>query len=285
MTDPILHVGEADFRSAVLEASKRVPVIVDFWAPWCGPCRTLGPILEELALAAEGRWILAKIDSDENPGLSQEYGVRGIPAVKAFVDGRVVSEFTGALPRAAIEEFLAEVVPGPADELAREAARAGQAGARERELELWSEVLELEPGQELARVRRARLRAAASDDAGARADLEGIGPDSDLREEADRLVLLLDWADRVKERGGIDEIRRRAGENPDDVAARHDLGCALAIAGAFDGALAEFLEVVRRDRAYGDDAGRLAMLAVFGLLGHDHPLTGDWRGKLASILF
>ncbi len=285
MSDPIIDVDEAGFQTEVLDRSKRVPVVVDFWAPWCGPCRTLGPILEELATEAAGQWILARVNSDENPGLSETYGVRSIPAVKAFVDGQMVNEFSGALPKAAVEQFLASLVPTEADELAREAAEAGRAGDRERERGLWDRVLKIEPGNDLARVRRARLLVSAGGREEARGDLESIAPESDLRGEADRLTLLLDWADRVEERGGPEAIRQRAGENPDDVAARYEFGCAMAIGGAFDGALAEFLEVVRRDREFEDDAGRLAMIAVFSLLGDAHPLTGEWRRRLSSLLF
>ena len=281
----ILQVGEADFEEQVLERSKTVPVVVDFWAQWCGPCRTLGPVLEELAAEANGDWVLAKVDVDENPGLAQAFQVQGIPAVKAFVNGRMENEFTGALPRAAIESFLRQVIPSPADRLAREAAEAGDSGDVKRERELWDAVLEQDPAHSLARVRRARLLAKDGDVEAARADLDEIAEGDELRPDAENLLRLLDWAELVAGAGGPEAVREAAAEYPESAAARYGFGCALAVAGDFPGAMAEFLEVVRLDREFDDDAGRLALLALFGLLGDEHELTREYRGKLSALLF
>ena len=285
MSENVREVREDTFQDEVLERSRTVPVLVDFWAPWCGPCRTLGPILEDLAQEADGRWILAKVNSDENPELSTAYGIRGIPAVKAFVDGSVVDEFTGALPRPAVEEFLKAIVPEAADRLAKEAAEAGERGDRARERELWDAALEADPEHALARVRRARLLLAAGEIDEATQDLERIAADSPLHSDAQNLLRLGRWARRIDGAGGLETIRERAAESPDDAGARYDLGCAFAVTGDFEGALAEFLEVVRSDRTYEDDAGREAMLSLFALLGDDHELTREYRDRLTSVLF
>jgi putative thioredoxin len=284
MSDTVFEVRESTFESDVLERSRTVPVVVDFWAPWCGPCRTLGPVLEELARDAKGSWILAKVNADESPELARAHGVRGIPAVKAFVDGRVVDEFTGALPRAQIEEFLARVAPSRVDRVARQAVEAGENGDRGRERELWSAVLEEDPRHALGRIRRARLLLSDGRIEDATADLEAVPADSELHQDAANLLQLSEWARRVGDRN-LDAVREKAATDPDNVGARYDLGCALAVGGDFEGALAEFLEVVRRDRGFENDAGRVGMLSLFALLGDDHELTREFRGQLSSLLF
>ncbi|MGQ0720990.1 MAG: tetratricopeptide repeat protein [Candidatus Eiseniibacteriota bacterium] len=280
-----IEVGEASFEREVIERSREVPVLVDFWAPWCGPCRSLGPILESLAGEAQGRWILAKLNTDENPALSEAYGIRGIPAVKAFVDGVVRDEFTGALPRNAVEAFLQRIMPSKAELLARDAAAAAKLGEHERERELWSQVLAEDPRHAAALLGRARFALADGDFAAARRDLEHVPEESGLHAQAGGLLLLSEWVERVAARGGSEALRERAAANPDDAAARYDFGCALAVGGDFEGALAEFLEVTRRDRRLEDDGGRKAMLAVFALLGDEHELTREFRGRLSVELF
>jgi putative thioredoxin len=279
------EVSQESFQADVLDRSEQVPVVVDFWAPWCGPCRQLGPVLEELAAQAGGRWVLAKINSDENPNLSAAYGVRGIPYVAAFVGGKLVDHFTGALPRSEVEAFLERLIPSEADLLARQAAEAGERGDRDTETELWGKVLEANPDYHVARVRRARLRLAAGDAAGAREDLAAVPENSDFRPDADNLLLFANWADRIREKGGPDAIRDRAAAEPEVAAHRYDYGAALAVSGDFEGALAEFLEVVRRDRSFEDDAGRKAMVALFSVLGDQHALTGDYRHRLSMEIY
>jgi putative thioredoxin len=285
MKQGIIEVNEQTFTAEVLERSATTPVIVDFWAPWCSPCLTLGPILEELAAASHGRWVLAKVNADESPSLAAAYDVRGIPAVKAFADGKVVDEFTGALPKTAVEDFLRRVCPSVADKLTRWALEAARQGDRAKEKELWDRVLEEDPTHEVARLQRARWLLREGELTAAREDLNTVPENSQLHPDVANLLLLCDWAERTAARGGVAAVRERAAEDPENAEHRYDYGCALATQGEFAGALAEFLETVRRDRKLEDDGARRAMLAIFTLLGDDHEVTREFRGRLASTLF
>jgi putative thioredoxin len=282
---PVITVATADFATEVLDRSRTVPVVVDFWATWCAPCLQLSPVLEELALAGAGRWILAKVDVEANPELAQELGVSAVPTVVAFVAGRPVDRFSGNLPRAEIEEFLGGFVPTAADDLAARALATERAGDRDGEKALLDQALELDPHHEASRLRRARWSLLGGDLPAARADLAEVAADSPLRQDAENLAVICDWTERVGERGDLEAIRARAGEDPDAPAHRFDLGCALALRGEFEDAFAEFLAVVGLDRAFEDDAGRRAMLALFSLLGNEHELTRTYRDRLSALLF
>jgi putative thioredoxin len=254
MESHVIEVNEAQFPAKVLEKSKTVPVVVDFWAPWCGPCRQLGPMLEELAAQGGGAWVLAKVNVDENQALSEAFSIRGIPHVIAFVGGRPATQFTGALPRQDVEAFLRTIVPSDAERILEAALAAARRGDVDEALEQWQKALDLDPKV-------------------------SVGPESGV------LSTLAAWRERVKGRGGLEAIRARASEDPGKALHRYEYGCALAVDGDFENALAELLEVVRMDRKFEDDAGRTAMIAVFGVLGDESPVTREYRSLLSRELF
>jgi len=275
----IVDVGDADFEQAVLERSKTTPVVVDFWAPWCGPCRTIGPILERLADEHAGAFVLVKINVDEAPATAAAFGIRGIPAVKGFRDGLLVTEFVGAQPEAAIRSLLAQVLPSPADVLTREAASL-EGSAAEAKLR---EALALEPRHGRALVALARRLADRGDVREALEVLERVAPPSPVLDEAERLAAEL--RTREKGDGDLPALRERVAVSPDDLPARLALGRALAAAGRYEEALGELLVVVQRDRNLDDQGARRAMLDVFAVLGPGDPLTERFRGELAKALF
>ena len=281
----VVDVDGASFQQVVIDGSLERPVVVDFWAPWCGPCRALGPILEKLAAEYDGRFVLAKINSDENPELSARYGVRGIPNVKAFVDGELVDEFSGALPESGVRQFLDRIVPSAADELRDEALTAYAANRDvDAALEILSRAEALEPANESLRVDRAAFLADAGRVDDARAALAALKPLTQMSDRVSALNAKLDLAEGAADAGGEDELAKRVAANADDLDARMQLAHALAAKHAWREALDQLLEIVQRDRAFGDDAGRKTMLKIFEQIPDERELVSEFRRKLARAL-
>jgi putative thioredoxin len=279
-----IDVGDADFERAVVAASFETPVVVDFWAPWCAPCRKLGPLLERLAGEHQGAFVLAKVNVDESPEHARRYGARSIPMVIGLREGEVVSEFVGAQPEPIVRTFLARVLPTPADQLAREGERLAAAGDAAAAEARFREALALQRGSDRAGLGLARLLAARGEITEA---LEGLG---DLLLGGRHAAEVERFAAELRTRGeGVaadpQALRRRIAEAPGDLAARLALGRAHAARGEHREALEELLEVVRRDPAFAEQAARKAMLDLFEVLGPDHELTQSYRSQLARALF
>ena len=278
----VIDVGDADFERAVLARSEEIPVVVDFWAPWCGPCRVLGPLLERLAAEHAGAFVLARVDVDQAPAVAQAFRIQSIPAVKGFRDGVVVAEFVGAQPETVVRELLRGMLPSQADRLAREGAALAAGGEAAEAEAKFRAALALEGRHARALLGLARVLADRGQVADAIALLERVAPSASVAGEAERLAAALRTRAAT---GDVDALRARLATTPDDLAARLDLGRALAAEGRHEEALAELLEVVRRDRAFDDDAARKAMVDLFAVLGSDHPLTERYREELAKALF
>jgi putative thioredoxin len=282
MSSWVIDVGDPDFEREVLERSETIPVVVDFWAPWCAPCRTLGPLLERLAEEHAGEFVLARIDVDRAPALARAFAVRSIPAVKAIRERGLVAEFEGAQPESVVRRFVSAILPSEADRAAREGDEAAAAGHPEQAEERWCKALDLDPRQPRALLGLARLDAERGDDTAALDRLARVGPGTPVSAEADRLAAAL----RTKSAAGDEPgLRARLATDPDDLGARLDLGRLLAARGAHAEALEELLDAVRRDPQYEEGAARKAMLDVFSVLGSDHPLTERYRAALARTLF
>jgi putative thioredoxin len=282
-TDWIIDVGEADFEREVLERSERVPVVVDFWAPWCGPCRTLGPLLERLVQEHAGGVVLARVNVDAAPGIAAQFGARSIPMVLGFRDRAIRGEFVGAQPEAAVRQFLASILPSEADTLASEADTLREAGDAAGAEARYRDALAREARHGRALYGLAGLLGERGEAAEALDLLDRVLPHEVVAEDAERLAARL----RLRGEGGEDPdaLRARLEADPDDLGARIDLGRALASSGRNEEALETFLEAVRRDPEYDDGAARLAMLDLFELLGPDAELTQRFRGELGRALF
>jgi putative thioredoxin len=282
MAEFLIEVGDQNFESAVIERSKQTPVVVDFWAAWCAPCRTLGPVLERLAQEYGGQFILAKVNVDQNPELSAALNISSIPMVLGFRDGQAVAEFVGAVPEAAVRKFLARVLPSEADSVAAEGDALRATGKMGDAQAQFKRALELDPRCERALVGLAAILASHDDHDEALTLLDRVGP-GPLSQEAAKLAAEI----RVRQGGGGDEqqLRARVAAAPTDLEARFLLAQVLAAASKHQEALGQYLETVRRNRQFRDDAARKAMLDIFDLLGPEHELTTRYRSELAKVLF
>jgi putative thioredoxin len=280
MPEHDIDVGLADFQQHVLEESKRRPVVVDFWAPWCGPCKSLKPILEKLAAEYGGKFLLAKINSDDNQELAARYGVRGIPSVKAFIDGEPVDEFSGALPENEVRAFLDRLVPGPADELRAQAAELRVAGDLSGALQKLADASKIDPAHIGVRIDAAEIMLDLNEADEARRLIGSVPDDADPR--VPRLKARLQFMGAAGE--DLAALAERVAANENDLEARLKLANLLVASGQYEAGMDQLLEIVRRDRGFEDDIGRKTLLSVFDLLNGDERAS-RYRRLLASALY
>lgn len=276
-------VGSDDFQRIVIEGSKQAPVVVDFWAEWCGPCRMLKPILEKLADEYGGKFILAKVNTEQFPDLAGQFGVRGIPNVKAFSGGQLVDEFSGALPEAAVREFLERLIPSPAEELRLKAMELRDAGEPGKALQVLAEASKLDMGNELIRLDAAEILIEQGQNDEAKRLLDSLSPATLLEARPQQLLARLNFALAGESSGDEQTLRARIAARPDDMETRLQLANLLVAGGRPAAGMDELLEMIRLDRAWNDETARKTMLSVFSVLGGS-PLVAEYRRKLASAL-
>ncbi|MFO7700395.1 MAG: thioredoxin [Acidimicrobiia bacterium] len=274
----IKDVTVADFQKEVLLRSREVPVLVDFWAAWCGPCKALSPLLERMTMEAGGAFELAKVDVDANPDLSAQFLVQSIPTVVAIRNGKEVGRFTGALPEPSISAFLESVLPSELDLMVEEARTALVSGDTAGAEHILRQVLSSKPDHQDAGTSLAALLIDHGDIDGAMIVLGKLVPDAEVGR--------LQAAARLRRTAGDDitDLEAAAAAAPASDDAQLALATALAARSEFEPALDRLLEIVRR-KGDGKDAARQAMVDIFGVLGNDHPLTGTYRKHLATALY
>lgn len=280
----VIEVTAQDFDQQVVARSHELPVLVDFWAEWCGPCQMLLPILLKLAQEYGGKFLLAKVNTDREQELAMRFGIRSIPTMKLYRNGEVVEELMGVQSEARLRALLDRYIERESDRVRAEARRREAQGDLEGALDLLRMAAAEDPENPrvLQDYARLAIQAGALDEA--RSLLERLPADVRSEDEVQGLEALLELAETVQDAPEEAALRARLEEDPEDLAAREGLAARLALRGAWREALDQYLEILKRDRGFHDGIGHRGMLRIFTLLGDD-PLVAEYRRKLANWLY
>lgn len=285
----IFDVDDAHFEEAVIGGSQERVIVVDFWAPWCGPCRTLGPILEEVVTALGPNIALAKVNVDDNPQLAQAFRVQGIPAVKIVHRGKLVQEFTGALPKEQVEKLLRPLVPdAPAaeeeEDLLEQAHTLMDSGAYDSAARVYEQHLEARPDDDQAQLGLARVRLYQGSFEETRERVGKIEQGTPAYDQAQALLTHIEFHRICAEAGGRQACAQKRRTDPDNLEARYTLACCAAVEGDYQTALEEWFAIVERQKNFRQGAARDAMVSIFLLLGRHSQIVGDYPQRLYRIL-
>ena len=288
----IEDVTEADFMAKVVEASQTTPVIVDFWAPWCGPCKTLGPQLESAVTAAKGAVRMAKVNVDEAQNIAGQLRIQSIPTVYAFWQGQPIDGFQGAVPESEIKTFVERVVKaaggdasGGLDEALAAAEEMLEQGAAADAAQIFGAILGEDPNHAAAYGGMVRAHIATGDLEQAEAVLNGAPAEISKAPELEAAHAQLELAKQAENAGPVTELRAKVDAAPDDLQARFDLAQALYAGGETEAAVTELLEIFRRDREWNDGAAKTQLFTIFEALKPNDPVVLNGRRKLSSMIF
>ncbi len=280
----IIEITPENFGSVVVEGSLQVPVLVDFWADWCQPCKALIPVLEKLADEYQGKFILAKVNTEQQQEIAAHFQIRSIPAVKLFKDGQPVDEFTGALPEAEIRTFLDKHIPNASSGLLEQAQQMIHEGRTDEAAGLIQQLLDEDAANPQAIIAFAQLKLAIGEKDAAQQALESLPLDEQQKPEVAAMKAQMLFESVASAAPPIEELQQKLQQDDSDSEARYQLAAQLVMQNQLEAALEELLLIVQKDRAYGDDAARKAMIQVFDIIG-DHPITSTYRSRMFNYLY
>lgn len=274
----------SDFSSQVIEASRTRPVLVDFWATWCQPCAMLSPILEQLEQEYAGRISIVKVDTDAEAGLAMDYMVRSLPTVKLFVHGEVVGEFSGVLPPEEIRRFLDEHLPRSSDSDLEKAMDLAERGDPQQALAMLRGAIESDPENYRLHSKLAALLIEHGRLDEAESVIKTVPANLECEDPFTTLAARIRLARIAGKDADTESLRESLSKRPEDLDLRLRLGAREALNGEYEASMSELMEVIRSDRAFGDDAGRRTLLDVFSILDKDDPLVRKYRSRLSAAL-
>ena len=280
----VINVTMATFQNDVVQKSMETPVVIDFWAPWCGPCKQLAPLLEKLAVEYAGKFILAKVDTDVETQIAQAFGIQSLPTVCAFVQGQPIDQFVGLLSEEQIRQWLGAILPSPAQQLAQEAMALTETDPKGAEAK-YREALALAPNEDVLKIclaqvllKQGRLEECSS-------MIEALAARGFLEPDAERIKSELELRLAAAESGGVEEARKSADADPQNLILRIRLADAYAAASQHRKALEICLDIVQQDFGDARNEAKSTMLKIFDMLGPASELTGEFRRKLATALY
>ena len=280
----VFEVNQQNFAAVVVENSQRVPVLVDFWADWCQPCKTLTPLLTKLAQEYRGGFILAKVDAEAEQGLAGHFRVRSLPTVMVVWQGQIVDQMVGVQPESAYRAVIDQLRADPGDQILEQVDALWQHGRQKQAVELLHEALKHEPDRVELKVVLADKLVQLDRGEEARTLLQSLPAEERDRQPASGLLARLQFADLAQGAPDLATLEAQVRAKPDDCVARRQLAARYVLAGDYEAALEQFMDILRRDPKFGDEAGRKGLIALFEMLGNENPLVMTYRRRMFSLL-
>ena len=280
----IHNVGAQDFQALVIENSYKQPVLVDFWADWCEPCKSLAPVLAKLAEEYKGKFILAKVDTEKEKELAAHFGIKSLPTMKVIFNGQIAGERVGAVPESEIRALIDPLIVTEADKIMDAAMAAQDEGRTQDALDLMNQALANDPANLELKINIAKLVMHQGDMKSASTLLDSLNEEESKNEEAVKLRAKINMASQLEGLPSMEQIEQRLADNPKDLEALQDKSHHLSASGLYAEAMEILIQIMIIDRQFQDDAGRKGLLAIFDMLGGEHADVQKYRRKLFTLL-